>query len=347
MYLLTPHILRRFWLFLGATSCVLKSRFFTHRPFFISHVITSRCFAKCPTCLWRGQSIEQYDTTKIIKFYQQARNLGFVSTTIWGGEPLLREDLFEILGECKKLGMIVGIITNGYLLPQYYELLSKYLDFLIVSIDIPDEKHDQLRGVPGMFNNLLFGLKQIRGINPYLKVFINSVVSELNYKYVRKLIDFAEDLSLSITFESVNQGPVEFPRQEGKTVVDLRLSPEKEREVFNLIYQLKKKHSSINNSRSYLKLFKGGEVRYICHAPEISIRVYPDGSVVNCQDRTRPIGNVFEENLVDIIFSPQMKRLQKKAHSCSQCVDSGVIESSLFWNINFEVMANSMRLFIK
>ena len=347
VFLSSTWILKRIWLFFGATNCVIKSRFITHYPFFISHLITSRCFAKCPTCLWRGKASEEKDTTKIIDFYRQAKQLGFVSTTIWGGEPLLREDLFEILRECKKMGFITGIITNGHLLPKYYELLAKYLIFLIVSIDIPNVKHDNLRGVPGMFNNLLFGLKQIRAKNPHLKVFINSVVSRLNYTHVDKLIQLAENLSTSITFESVNEGLVEFPRDEEKEFVYFRLSPDKEKEVFRHIYEMKKKHHSVNNSRNYLKLFKQGNVKYKCHAPKISIRVYPDGSVVNCQDRRHPIGNVYKERLSKILSRPPMKRLQKNAEACSKCVDSGVIESSLFWDFNLEAMANSMWLFIK
>ena len=86
--------LYRAWLFLGAARSVIRSRFFTHQPFFVSHLITTRCFARCATCLWRGESKEEQDAGKIIDFYNQAKKLGFVSTTFWGGEPLLRQDLY-------------------------------------------------------------------------------------------------------------------------------------------------------------------------------------------------------------------------------------------------------------
>ncbi|UCE06225.1 MAG: radical SAM protein [bacterium] len=339
--------LKRIGLFLGATKCAIRSRFINNRPFFVSHLITTRCFARCATCLWRGESTEEQDTSKVINFYHQAKQHGFVSTTFWGGEPLLREDIFEILKACKKFGMVNGLITNGYLLPKYYKSLAQHLDFLLVSIDIPNKEHDQLRGVSGLFDNILIGLYQIRAQNPRLKVFINSVISKLNYPYVEQLIHFAENHSTSVTFESVNQGTVEFPRKEGRMAVDLRLNQDKEKQVFGRIRRLKRAHPVINNSEGYLKLFEKGIVKYRCHAPKISIRVEPDGSVTNCQDRTHPIGNVYQEKLVDILSSPQMKKLQRKAESCSACVDSGVIESSLFWDFNPEVMANSLRLFIK
>ncbi|MDZ7261447.1 MAG: radical SAM protein, partial [candidate division KSB1 bacterium] len=288
----------------------------------------------------------EQDTAKIIDFYRQAKHLGFVSTTFWGGEPLLRQDLVEILIACQKFGLVTGLITNGYLLPNYAQPLAHSLNFLIVSIDLPDEQHDRLRGVTGIFNNILAGLTQVRAENPRLKVFINSVISQLNYSAIEELIRLAEKLSLSITFESVNQGQVEFPRKEGKSLVDLRLSSEKEKEIFALLLELKKRHPLINNSRSYLRLFQRGRVIYRCHAPKICIRVEPDGSVTNCQDRAHPLGNVYQERLIEILTRPQLKWLQKKAESCCSCVDSGVIESSLFWEFNWEVMVNTLRLFI-
>ncbi len=339
--------LKRLWRFAGATRAVIHSRFITQRPFFISHLITTRCFAQCQTCLWRGQSNEQFDTAKIIDFYSQARKLGFISTTFWGGEPLLRQDLPAILKHCHRIGLATGLITNGHLLPQQANELSQYLDFLIVSIDLPNQQHDALRGVPGIFENALLGMDRMRRANPRLKIFINSVISRLNKDAIEPLVQMAERLQFSITFESVNQGPIEFLRNtEEQTAVNLRLPPTVEQNCFRFILQLKKQHRAINNSLSYLKMFESGRVHYRCHAPKISIRVEPDGSVTNCQDRSHPIGNVYTQPLATIVQSWQLRRLQQLAESCSRCVDSGVIEASLFWEFNAEVMANSLKLFL-
>ena len=339
--------LRRTWLFVGAIKSVIKSRFWSHRPFFVSHLITTRCFAKCPTCLWRGNSPEEKDTAKVIEFYREARQEGFVSTTFWGGEPLLREDIFDILKACQKLGLVTGVITNGYLLPKYYRQLVAHLDFLIVSIDIPSQEHDRLRGVEGIFHNAIEGLKLVKAENPRLKIFLNSVVSKLNYPHVDGLTHLAESLETSITFESVNTGQPEFARNGGAGVVDFRLPGEKEKQLFRRIRLLKAKHSCINNSTSYLKLFESGKVNYRCHAPKISIRVEPNGDVTNCLDRRDPIGNVYQDKLGSIIRGRKMRWLQQAAEGCCRCVDSGTIESSLFWDFNPEAMLSAFRLFLR
>jgi len=340
--------LRRLSLFLGAFKSVFYSRFKNGYPFFVSHLITVRCFAKCPTCLWRGEANEERDTGKIIEFYRQAKQEGFVSTTFWGGEPLLRGDLFEILGVCRNMGIVCGLITNGYLLPKYAEQVAANLDFLIVSIDFPSaEEHDRYRGVTGLFNNSLEGIQSVKKLNPELKIFLNSVISSMNYTHVITLIQLAENLGTTITFESVNTGKPQFRRDENEDVIGLRLAKEMEQKVFQQICALKKRHKCINNSNSYLNLFAIGNVKYRCHAPKISIRVEPDGNVTNCRDRKNPIGNVYKEQLHDILTSKKMKMLQRSAESCCSCVDSGVVESSLFWDLNFKTMIDMFRLFLR
>ena len=339
--------LHRLALYARAGMCIVRSRFLTGRPFFISHLITTRCFARCPYCLWRGETPEEADTGKIIDFYRRARRLGFVSTTFWGGEPLLRDDIFDIAAACRKLGFVTGLITNGYLLPHYAGPLARDLYFLIVSLDIPGPEHDVLRGVPGLFENISSGIRRVQQENPRLKVFINSVISRCNHEYVEQLIGFAETHSLTITFESVNAGPAEFPRSESRDIGDWRLSPPDEMNVFGSIRKLKRAHPAINNSHSYLRLFESGQVRYRCHAPRISIRIEPDGAVTNCRDRDHPLGNVYTGNLEDILSSPRFREVQRNAETCSACVDTGVIESSLFWEFNREVMVNSAKLFLR
>jgi len=345
-FLLSEKI-RRMGIFLSTVKILVQSRFFTHRPFFISHLITTRCFARCPTCLWRGDSPEEEDTAKVVDFYRRARKLGFVSTTFWGGEPLLRRDIIDILKNCWNFGFFTGLITNGYFLPRFAPQLARFLAYLIVSVDAPGQENDRLRGVEGLYDLIVSGIQQIKKENPRLKVFINSVISQLNFGHVEALIGIAETLKMGITFEAVKQGEVEFPRPEGKTVVSLRLSLEKEKEIFGFIQRLKEKHRSINNSKSYLELFASGKVRYRCHAPKICIRVEPDGRITNCLDQTHPLGNVYREDLHSILESPPMKRLQKKAESCSSCVDTGAIESSLFWDFCPEVMSNTFLFFLK
>jgi len=336
----------RLALFAGAVKSVLNSRLKAGKPFFVSHLITTRCFAKCPTCIWRGNTPEEWNTDRIIRFYKQARQEGFVSTTFWGGEPLLREDVFDICRCCRKFGLVCGLITNGYLLPQYASQVAHNLDFLIVSVDFPSKEHDRYRGVDGIFQNAMDGILRVRKENPRLKIFLNSVVSAFNYDQVDGLVALAEKMGTTITFESVNTEE-SLAIGEGKERAHFgRLDLCREQAVFAKIRALKSKHACINNSMAYLNLFANGAVKYRCHAREISIRVEPDGCVTNCLDRAHPLGNVYEDDLHTILKSPRMRGLQKRAENCCSCVDSGVIESSLSWEFNSHAIRGVLRMFL-
>jgi MoaA/NifB/PqqE/SkfB family radical SAM enzyme len=176
---------------------------------------------------------------------------------------------------------------------------------------------------------------------------MNSVVSKANCRSIPDLVRFAEEHRMWVTFESVNYGDVQFPRKEGRKIEDLRLASGEEREAFERIRRLKREGRSINNSESYLRMFAEGTVQYRCHAPKICLRIEPDGSVTNCLDRAQPLGNVFRDPLGKILARPPYRLLRKNAERCSRCVDTGAIESSLYWDFNPEVLYNSLKLFVR
>lgn len=330
-------------LFLRAASKAPGTRIFTHRPFFISHRITGRCNASCKTCLWRGNFPEEDNTGTIISAYRRAAKAGFVSTTFWGGEPLIRDDIEEIARECRRFGLAVGLITNGFYLPERAENLCKNLDFLIVSIDAPSEKHDILRKVKGIFDRAVEGIKSAHVANTKLKIFLNSVVSKLNYPDVLGVAQFAQRLGTTVTFESTNTGA----SLDGEREVTLRLEPELEKRAFREILSLKRRGLPINNSDSYLRMFITGNVFYKCRNPKISLGVAPDGSVVTCVGEKRVIGNFYQEDPGEIVSRPVMREFQREAESCFKCVDTGTVECSLFYSLNREVVFNTLRLFIR
>jgi MoaA/NifB/PqqE/SkfB family radical SAM enzyme len=341
--LLVGQFLRRAHLFARSLACAAKSRLLTGSPFTISHRITGRCNARCRTCLWRGNFEEELGTETIIKAYERARNAGFISTTFWGGEPLIRSDMPEIARAVRKLGITVGLITNGFFLPEKAEELAGGLDYLIVSLDLPGPEHDRLRGVDGIFGRALEGIQSVRRLDPEVKIFINSVVSTLSYPGVLAMADFARRNSLWVTFESTNTGAA----LDGSREVHLRLPPEKEREAFGRILAMKERGLPVNNSLTYLRMFATGRTRYACHNPKVALGVAPDGSITACLDRRTRLGNFYKGDIAEVLKNPVLGRLQKQAEQCSLCVDSGTIETSLFWEFRREVVMSTMRLFMR
>jgi len=326
-----------------ALACLVRVRFGRATPAFISHLLTARCFARCPTCLWRGDAPEERSTATILDFYRRARAAGFVSANFWGGEPLLRDDVAEILRGCRDLGFVTSMVTNGYLLPARAGEIAPWLHHLVVSMDLPDEKHDALRGVPGLFLRALAGIDAARARNPRLKILLNAVVSRHSYPEVLEVASLAARLGITVSFEVPDEGRPRFRADAGE--IRCRLAPELERAAFAEIARRKAAGQPINNSRTYLRLFAEGAPRYRCHLPRLCLRVAPDGTAGNCLHPAEPLGNVYADPLERVLAGPAARSLYAECVSCSRCTDCTAIETSLVWE-RPEVLVNSVRRLI-
>lgn len=71
---------------------------------------------------------------------------------ISGGEPLVRDDLFDIIGLANQQGLKVLLCTNGSLVERYRTQLARgKLDSVFTSVDGLEETNDRLRRHPGAF----------------------------------------------------------------------------------------------------------------------------------------------------------------------------------------------------
>lgn len=329
----------------GRAVCqVLKVRSVRKRPIFISHLITTRCMAKCPTCLWRGESPEVTDTQRILDFYRRVREAGFVSTNLWGGEPLLRDDIGAIVQTCWRLGLVTGLVTNGLLLSAKAADVAPYLNYLMVSIDVPSSDHDGLRGVPGLFDRALHGIRTAQMENPRLKVLLNAVVSRHSYPEVLGVARLAREIGVTATFEVPEEGMPLFRKADAE--LRCRLAPSKEQEAFSQLGALKASGEPVNNSHTYLRMFADRRQIYRCRLPKMCLRVAPDGTGMNCLHPDRPLGNVYEDKLDKILDGPANRQLRTECSSCHRCKNTGTIETSLFWSFRPEILLNTFKLFL-
>ncbi len=143
-------------------------------PLHLSHLVTTSCDCRCPTRICRDNRSEELGTREIADLYQQAGDAGMVTNALWGGEALLREDLERLCRASREAGMITTVITNGYRLPERAEELSREIDCIIGSLDYPEPgRHDAFRGMPGLFDRALDGIRALRRTIPYPKVIVN------------------------------------------------------------------------------------------------------------------------------------------------------------------------------
>jgi radical SAM protein with 4Fe4S-binding SPASM domain len=154
--------------------------------------LTNLCNLNCQMCWQKDRSKKLFlDSAKAIEIVQAISRLAKPPVYLWGGEPLLHPDVWGIVRAVKQEGLFCIMNTNGLLLEKNLEeVFSSGLDMLIVSVDGPEDIHDQVRGCRGAYRRIVEGLGQLgqlRRRRPL--VMINCVINELNYRHLESLVE--------------------------------------------------------------------------------------------------------------------------------------------------------------
>jgi len=322
---------------------LVESRFFSHHPLLLSHLITGRCNCRCETCLWRGDAGQELTTNEVAILYRDAARCGLIMNVLWGGEPLLREDISEVLRHSTASGLVTTLITNGYFLQERAGELRD-ADSVIVSIDLPSEKHDRLRKCPGIFRRTLAGIEEIRRRYPATKVMINTVVSKLNVGKIPAMVLLSRELRLSIYLSPMETGAKPFQESDAPKA-HLALDDDDLAAVCQQAIELKKQGYPINNSFAYLRTFIPRKKPYTCHARKVYVRVNPNGDIENCIQREKPIANIREKPLWEILPGREYKRQSFAPTRCHVCNNADVIDCSYIWQLKPESLLAYIRLY--
>jgi MoaA/NifB/PqqE/SkfB family radical SAM enzyme len=139
-------------------------------PNMMSLAVNDECDARCEHCsFFRGvqdPTRSVMTTGQACDVIRQGQELGVSVLNFVGGEPLLREDLPELIRSVDKDLTTTVLFTNGSRLAERAASLRKAgLDSVYVSIDSADpSRHDQFRGVPGLFDQAAAGIRRALGV---------------------------------------------------------------------------------------------------------------------------------------------------------------------------------------
>ena len=301
------------------------SRFWTHKPVILTHSVTSKCNCECKICdVWRKKNCtNEMSTCEIFQMLNEAKKLNFVSYVVWGGEPLLRSDMLDILQYAHELNLYTSIITNGVNLAEKARRIVETVDLIWVSLDHYSDYHDEMRGRNGSFKKAVEGITRLRREGG--RVAINCVLSRLNMDVVGKMADFAQKLGVKIAFDpmEVFQGCNE----------EYALTSNERRRFFSEILKFKRQGYPILNSQEYLEHLTSNS-KYFCAQPQIFIKVTENGKVIPfwCKKNFKVIGDLRKQSLREIISSPLFSEFAEKAKGCCLCKNSSTVEASLFYS---------------
>ncbi len=166
-------------------------------PYWLLAELTYRCPLHCAFCynpLDYASIRDELDTAGWIRVMREARAMGAVQLGFSGGEPLVRDDLEELVAEAHRLGFYTNLITSGIGLtePRLAALKAAGLDHIQLSFqDSTREMNDFLSSTK------TFDLK--KKVAALIKKYdypmvMNCVLHRHNLAHVDKIIEMALDL---------------------------------------------------------------------------------------------------------------------------------------------------------
>ena len=336
-------------------------------PESITFFLTRRCNLQCKMCgQWGDAGITRKQSAETIREELPIRALKSVvdnissfspSITLFGGEPLLYSGCIDLIKHIKSKKMHCLVITNALLLePLAAELVASGLDELNVSLDGPRDVHDDIRGMPGLFDRIMAGLqliKQIKTSTGRKKPLVNiqCTITKHNYHSLEEMPAVASLAGAdSITFHNLIFTNYEvMARQKlfddtlGCSSADWKgfdfdhdIDPEalgakmeriaSGRYDFNIDFY--PNFSRAELIRYYKEAsFIPSEYPARCLSPWIAAYIFPDGDVRPCLNSSYSYGNIQLEPFLGVWNSPaalKYRRMLKDSRIfpvCARCTE--------------------------
>jgi MoaA/NifB/PqqE/SkfB family radical SAM enzyme len=252
------------------------------RPIVVSYEVTLSCNCNCRHCDLGG-IVEDEKQIKPEEYGDLTQRLKPLAAQISGGEPLLRKDILAIVKAIKQSGVqYMILVTNGVLLNEsnYLQLREAGVNQFSVSLDFPDERHDEFRRRPGLYKRLEQSLPRLAKLG-FRDVILNTAITKANLREIlplaKKAIEWGVDISYS-AYTALRTRNEDYCLNNGEDLGILG-------QAINELIILKKQGTHLVNPeltlRDTLKFFEQGCMPN-CQAGVRFLVVMPDGSLVPC-----------------------------------------------------------------
>jgi MoaA/NifB/PqqE/SkfB family radical SAM enzyme len=258
--------------------------FWTDRPLVVSFELTHSCTANCQHCDKGGIKPGPLGLLSAQDYGRLRADLKPMVVQLSGGEPLLRKDVAEIVRAIKEPNGLpyIILVTNGRLFTEekYLALRRLGVNQFSISLDFPDERHDDFRRSPGLFNHLSELVPKL-GRHGNVDVVLNTAITRDNLPTLRAGYEKAKEWGVQISYSCYT------PLRTGSMehYISSREDLDLLRRTMNELLELQGKNGRITNSAWTLSgipdFFKNGSVPG-CQAGRRFMVVTPDGGLRAC-----------------------------------------------------------------
>ena len=261
---------------LDAAAALFRIKFFRSKfPVVVTWSITDKCNYKCIYCQRWQKDHSSLPTKEVFRIIDQLKKLHCARISFSGGEPLLRDDMGDIIVYSKKNGISSTVITNGSLVPEKIEWLVN-TDLLEISLDGPREINDLIRG-QGSYDKAMQALKAAK--NAAIKVVLSTVLTRYNLDCLGFFLDVAENFNVGLTF-----GPVGYIHSRDSVIDSLAPDKEKLSNFADELVTAKKAGRPVLNSITALEYMKSYPLpeKIPCFAGKAFCHVGAGGELYPC-----------------------------------------------------------------
>jgi radical SAM protein with 4Fe4S-binding SPASM domain len=178
----------------GAHSAAKKE----YKPRLIFWEVTKGCNLRCIHCRATATELmspSDMPTSKALNIISQIADFGNPILVLSGGEPLYRQDIFELAQYATSRGLRAALATNGTLVTKDIadKVKNSGIKRVSISLDGADATtHDTFRGIPGAFDAAIYGMRNLQQIG--VSVQINTTIARHNAHQLPEVLALARRL---------------------------------------------------------------------------------------------------------------------------------------------------------
>lgn len=340
---------------MGKAREIIARSLIRNRPYHAQWMLTRRCNYRCRSCsIWQEQDTAELSTTEIKKGLDVLKELGVIEIVLSGGDPLLREDIGEIIDYSSR-SFITTVYDNGSIAAHKIDALYR-ADFVAISIDsLNPSKNDYIRGVPGALRKALQAVKKL--YEQGIRVGVAPTISQLNLYEIPSITNHFLEKNVPVwyslySFDSSQEGSQLF--KIGKQTDEFIIADKKAMiDLCDYLAALKKKTGQILITDKTLEavrtLYSTNKRTWRCRALQNFLMIDHTGRVAGCHlhGTVAPI-----DKLPDLWNCERFNQLRQIYSNCTRCTYLCYIFYSLHGTVIGNLQAASDRwrsaaLFVK
>jgi MoaA/NifB/PqqE/SkfB family radical SAM enzyme len=318
---------------LWAAKSVLQARICGKRtPLIVSWAVTTRCNLRCRYCnAWNAKE-KELGTSQILAVIEELSEMGTKKIQLTGGEPLLRDDIGQILNFCQDKGMSTSVNSNGMLVEERKKVL-KNIDLLCLSFDGRKAAHDYVRG-EGSYDRVIQAVKIAKDNN--IKIRFVTVLGSHNLNEIDFILQKAEEFKTTVFFQPTTENILKSKEpnpvvagEEGykKTMAELLTKKKKNRHIANSI-------AGLNHLYNWPK-----KTMITCHKYLVCCRIESNGDVYICPRMKEKVRTV---NCIEKGFREAFYNLPSV--TCDSCWCAASVEINCLLAFRPSAMLNMTKL---